>query len=59
MTAFRLKKGEESFEVVDGPHAGKKFKRGVIYPDRPYQLRGHFEEVPAAEKKAESAIKGE
>lgn len=33
---YRLKKGQESFQVVDGPAAGRKFERGVEY-DRPPQ----------------------
>lgn len=44
--AYRLKKGEENFEIVDGPDAGKKFERGKVYAERPYVLRGRFEEIP-------------
>jgi hypothetical protein len=31
MTMYRLKKGQESFQVMSGPMAGKTFNRGKMY----------------------------
>ena len=42
---YQLKKGVESFEVVDGPYAGRKYMRGKIYTDIPPQEKRKFEEV--------------
>lgn len=28
---YQLKPGQESFEVVDGPDAGKKYDKGTLY----------------------------
>ena len=36
---YRLKPGIESFQVVDGPMAGRKFKKGVEY--RADQIPSH------------------
>ncbi len=38
---YRLKKGQPSIEVVDGPMAGRSFVPGQAYEDK---------EIPAAEK---------
>lgn len=35
----------ESFEIVDGPHKGKKFARGVVYEDVPDTEKKRFTEV--------------
>ena len=43
MTRYRLKPGQESFEVVDGPSAGKKFLRGQTYMEIPAEYRKRFE----------------
>jgi hypothetical protein len=32
---YQLKSGVESFEVVDGPMAGRKFVRGKVYSEIP------------------------
>lgn len=54
MKQYRLKPGQESFEVVDGPYANKKFKKGQVYTDIPPHELKRFEEVkppkPAAKK---------
>jgi len=42
---YKLKPGVESFEVVDGPFAGKKFLRGKVYEKIPREEKGKFEEV--------------
>jgi hypothetical protein len=45
---YRLKKGQESFEVVDGPGAGLKFLRGKVYDGKtiPKTESWRFEPVP-------------
>ena len=35
MTQYKLKKGIENFEVVDGAFAGRKFVRGKVYGEVP------------------------
>jgi len=40
-----LKKGQETFQIVDGPDAGKIFKRGVAYDTPPKGYENKFEEV--------------
>lgn len=42
---FRLKKGQEAFEVVDGPDAGKKYERDVEYHQPPKGHENLFEPV--------------
>lgn len=42
---FKLKKGQEAFEVVDGPMAGRKFTPGVEYAEVPPQEKQRFAEV--------------
>jgi hypothetical protein len=39
---YRLKPGQESFDIVDGPHAGARFKREGAYSAK---------EIPATEMK--------
>ena len=52
---YRLKPGRESFQIVDGPFAGRKFERGREYKreEIPPGERARFEEViaPAPAKK--------
>lgn len=43
--SYKLKPGIESFEVVDGPFAGKKFLQGRIYEDVPPNEKTKFEKV--------------
>lgn len=42
---FRLKKGIEEFEMVDGAFAGRKFKRGVLYAEVPPGEKRKFDEI--------------
>lgn len=42
---YRLKPHQESFEVVDGPFAGKKFEKCVMYDAIPDQDAGKFDVV--------------
>lgn len=42
---YRLKPGVESFDVVDGPYAGRRFVRGLTYTDIPPEEKHKFEEV--------------
>jgi len=45
---YRLKKGQESFEIVDGPGEGRKFLRGRVYDGKtiPQKEAWRFEPVP-------------
>ena len=45
MSKYKLKPGFEAFDVVDGPLAGRKFKRGVLYSEIPENEASKFEEV--------------
>jgi len=45
---YRLKRGQESFQVVDGPLAGRKFERGKEYRE---------DEIPPEEEQRFEAVK--
>lgn len=53
---YRLKKGVEAFEMVDGPLAGRKYEKGKGYLAIPDELKNRFELIakpkPAAKKAA-------
>ena len=52
----------ESFEVVDGPYAGRKYKRGKAYADIPPEEKQKFEKIkePApVEEKSKTDKPGE
>jgi len=51
---FTLKPGQESFEVVDGPHAGKQYKKGVAYDQIPEQDEDKFTSTNKAKKPAKN-----
>lgn len=42
---YKLKAGMESFTVVDGSYAGRKYLRGRTYADIPPQEVHRFEEI--------------
>lgn len=42
---YQLKKGVESFDIVDGPHAGQQFRRGQVYKTVPPDVQNKFEKV--------------
>ena len=49
---YQLKNGQEGFEVVDGPDAGKAYRRGRSYPNAPAGYENRFEKVTGkADKK--------
>lgn len=52
----RLKNGQDTFTVVDGPDAGKTFKRGVEYEAIPPGEEHRFEKVSKPAPKASPAI---
>ena len=52
---YILKKGVETFEVVDGPFAGRKYKPGVQYQEVPPQEKKKFEELKAESRSAPSS----
>ena len=41
----KLKKGQETFQIVDGPDAGKTFTRGVEYESPPKGYENRFTSV--------------
>lgn len=54
--SYKLKKDQEKFEMVDGPHKGKVFEQGISYDEVPKEYKGRFDEVkpgppPEKEKK--------
>ncbi|MBN1830291.1 MAG: hypothetical protein JW884_14255 [Deltaproteobacteria bacterium] len=67
---YRLKKNQESIQIVDGPYAGRKYRKGELYDDVPPGEAYRFEkvkeakntgagEIPVAvKKKSESAAQG-
>lgn len=61
---YRLKPGQESFQIVDGPDAGRTFERGKMYGQAPAGYENRFERlkvevVPAAEPKTTTKSKGD
>lgn len=48
MKSYRLKPGQEAFQVVDGPCEGVTFRPGVVYTEIPIREGGRFEELPDA-----------
>lgn len=58
MSDYRLKRGQERFQVVDGPLENREFIPGVIYQEIPEREAGRFEEVVATQpttKKSKTA----
>jgi len=53
---FRLKNGQDTFTVVDGPDAGKTFQRGMEYEAIPPGEGHRFEKVAVPTPRAEPAI---
>lgn len=45
---YQLKPGQESFEVVDGPMAGRRFVAGKRYAEIPPLEAGRFEKIKQA-----------
>ena len=41
----KLKKGQETFTVVDGPDAGKTFEKGVEYDKPPKGFESRFGKI--------------
>lgn len=56
---YRLKQGQESFQVVDGPYAGKTFDRGKPYTDIPPEEKRRFEKIPVETVKPAPAASAE
>ena len=53
---YELKAGQESFTIVDGPDAGKTFRKGVAYQDRPKGYAKLFSRVQATTAANTTAI---
>ena len=51
---YKLKKGIESFQVVDGPFAGRKFEKGKEYAEIPPDEAAKFEKIKPPKTKAKS-----
>ena len=53
---YKLKKGIENFQIVDGPFAGRKYKRGKVYEEDqiPPEVRGKFDELKAESSKVKA-----
>jgi len=51
---WKLKKGQPSFEVVDGPLAGHRFQPGQEYKTIPSGEKRRFEKI----KKTTAPVKG-
>jgi hypothetical protein len=54
---YQLKKNVAEFDVVDGPCAGRKYRRGTPYAEIPPQEAHKFEIVeaaPVADEQAEA-----
>jgi hypothetical protein len=48
--SYKLKIGQEAFEPVEGPFAGRKFVPGKTYGEIPPEEARRFEEIRAAAK---------
>jgi hypothetical protein len=49
---YQLKKGQETFQAMDGPFAYHTFKKGVIYEDVPPEEKHRFEKMGTPKTKA-------
>lgn len=59
---YRLKKGQERFQVVDGPLAGRDYRPGAEYDEKDVpaaELKRRFEKVPEAVGVESSKPEGE
>jgi hypothetical protein len=55
---YRLKPGMESFDVVDGAYAGRRFLKGLDYTDIPPGEAGKFEEIASTPRGADGGSEG-
>lgn len=56
---FRLKNGQEAFQVVDGPDTGKTYQRGVEYESIPAGEGHRFEKVSKPAPKTEAIVEND
>jgi len=56
---YKLKPGVESFDVVDGEFAGKKYRKGKVYDKIPPIEKNKFEEVRDQKSEAGGKKKSE
>jgi len=54
---YKLKKGIENFEVVDGAFAGRKFVRGKVYDEVPLEESGKFEKIKLESRNRKSEVR--
>jgi hypothetical protein len=55
---FVLKKNTEEFQVVDGPLAGRKFKRGKVYGEIPEGEAHRFEKLEDVSRREAETQRG-
>ena len=58
MTQYKLRKGIENFQVVDGAFAGRKFVRGKVYGEVPPEEKRKFEKLETRNLKLEKKAEG-
>lgn len=59
MTQYKLKKGIENFDVVDGAFAGRKFVRGKVYTEVPAEEANKFDEIKPEVKAQKSEVRNQ
>lgn len=47
---YRLRPGQETIEIVDGPMAGRRYEKGKTYAEVPPQEAHRFEEMRPKKK---------
>ena len=55
--SYRLKKGQESFQVVDGKFAGRRYERGREYDEIPPEESRRFEKIPIPRDNKKQSLK--
>ncbi len=53
----KLKKGQETFQVADGPDAGRTYEKDVEYDHVPKGFESRFEKVKLGEPAVAKTIK--
>lgn len=57
MAEYRLKTGQERFQVADGPFANRQYEPGKIYDQIPPEEAYRFEEIRPATSSRKTAEK--
>mgnify|MGYP001344782933 CR=1 FL=1 len=56
---YRLKKGQQEIEVVDGPMAGRRFLPGIEYQEIPEAEKARFDKTNPPAGKPQAVPKAE